>query len=136
MKHRKPSDINKSYSIELSRLICKHSETFDVPPSVIASILSVESDYMLHAVNDRSNDYGIGQINDYNIKAYNLDKPRLVSDLDYSVWATLKIFSWFYHSWAKKNIEIAVKSYNCGTNKACQNWSSVVSYYKKFKIRL
>lgn len=124
-------DINRSYAIELSRLIKKYSLKFSIPPHVYAAILSAESDYRLYVSNDKTKDYGIAQINTYNIKAYKFSKWRLSKDLDYSIWAGAKVLSWFYKTYRSKGLEEVIKRYNCGTDKECTEWVSVNKYYKR-----
>jgi soluble lytic murein transglycosylase-like protein len=129
-------DISRSYALELSRLIIKHSEAYDVPVNYMTAILSVESDYRLYAVNGASNDYGISQINEWNVKAYKMSKQRLLTDLDYSVEMGAKIFRYFVKRYRRQGIERAVMGYNCGTSPKCVKIRRVQSYLRKVQKRL
>lgn len=122
--------INREYACQLSSSIRKHSKAYKIPSQVMIGIAATESSFRLGAVNSRSNDYGVFQVNKYNIKAYKLDKFRLLNDLDYSVESGFKIFNWFYKRYP---LDIAIKRYNCGTAKNCVNWSSVDGYLNKVK---
>lgn len=130
------SDINPSYALELSRLIMKHAETYDVPAEYLAAILSVESDYRLYVVNGASKDYGISQINEYNVKAYKMDRQRLVTDLDYSVEAGAKILGYFHNRYKRDGIERVIGAYNCGTAPKCIESRRVQRYIRNVKSRL
>lgn len=110
-----------------------HSEKHGVDAKTVVAIYGVESDYRLNIINKASNDYGIGQINSYNVKRLNLDKHRLLTDLDYSVEQSIKIFKWFYKRYG---IPDAIMRYNCGTAKSCIKRDSVQEYLKRVNKRM
>ena len=99
---------------------------------VFTGILSVESGLRINAVNKRSKDYGIGQVNEWHIKRSKLDKQRLLTDLEYSVNQAAKIYVWFEKTYPIKE---AIGRYNCGTRKTCVNWKSVLQYTNKVLVR-
>lgn len=54
-------------------------------PYLVAGIVALESEFKINAVNRKSKDYGLMQINKYNIKARGLNKARLLKDADYNL---------------------------------------------------
>ena len=123
-------NINRDKAFEITTAISEHSETYGIPGNIMAAIARVESSYNVGAVNERSSDYGLFQINEFNIKAYKLDRRKLLIDTNYSTEAGFKVFSWFYKTYP---LEEAIMRYNCGTRKACINLPSVINYLKKVK---
>lgn len=122
--------IKRSYAKRIAESIDKYSDLNKIPANVMAAIAMVESSYVLSAHNKKSRDYGLFQINSFNIKHYKFDKKRLVSDIDYSVMAGVKVFSWFYYRYS---LDDAISRYNCGTRHRCPKWKSVRRYLKKVK---
>lgn len=118
------------YSQKVADIIDKYAEEYSIPSNIIAAIFMVESGYRLDAVNRESSDYGIGQVNEFNIRAYKLDKMRLLTDLDYSVKWGVHVFSWFYKRYP---LDSAIMRYNCGTRPSCIKLRSVRSYLIKVK---
>ncbi len=121
-------DIDKVYAIELSQVIDKHSATYNVPSESLVKLAYIESKFKLNAINKITKDFGIMQINIRNIKAYNLDKSRLLNDADYSVESGAKVFAYFYHRYA--STEEAIRRYNCGVKKACIKFNN--AYWNKY----
>ena len=108
----------------------KASEEFNIPLNIVLAIAYVESSYKLNAVNEVSNDYGIMQVNDWHVKKSRLSKIKLMSDLDYSFYHGVRIFSWFYQRYP---LDIAIGRYNCGTRHSCVKTSYVKKYIDKVK---
>ncbi len=121
-------EINKAYAIELARSIDEHSKAYQIPSEAMVKLAYIESGFKLNAVNKRTLDYGVFQINIRNIKYYNLKKHDLLIDTDYSVRAGAMVFSYFYHRYG--NLKEAVKRYNCGVKKSCVNHNS--GYWRKY----
>lgn len=122
--------LSPKYSEKVAESIDKHAASYGIPSNIVAAIFMVESAYKVNAVNTKSNDYGIGQINEFNIKAYKLDKLRLLSDMNYSVKWGIHVFSWFYKRYP---LDVAIMRYNCGTRPSCIKIRSVRSYLRKVK---
>lgn len=129
--------INKEFATELAYTIDYYADKYKVPANVMTAIFMVESSYNLKAVNMESGgagDYGIGQISSWNITTYNLNRNRLVTDLQYSVNWSFHIFEWLY---SRMPLREAIMRYNCGflrdkkTNISCTNWDNVIDYYEK-----
>lgn len=119
-----------AYNEQLVAAFLAAEKKFGVPAVILQAIAFVESSYVLNAVNKQSNDYGLMQINVYNIKHYGFDKKRLLTDLHYSVNAGAQVFRWFYRRY---NLDEAIGRYNCGTLPSCINKKSVVRYIKRVK---
>ena len=121
----------ESVGVNLGRLFRaahKASVTFKVPVTLIIAIARVESSYRLGAVNPKSKDYGIMQINEYHVKRGNLNRDKLLGDLEYSFYHGVRVFSWFYKTYP---LEEAIMRYNCGTRKGCTGLASVKDYLSK-----
>ncbi len=121
-------DIDRVYAIELSQSINKHSIVYNVPSDAMVKLAYIESKFKPDAVNKRTLDYGVFQINIRNIKAYDLDKNRLLIDTNYSVEAGAKVFSYFYHRYG--SLEEAIRRYNCGVKKSCIKRNN--AYWNKY----
>ena len=114
----------------LSSSFHKASQTYGIPADVLQALAFVESSYRVNAINFKSNDFGIMQINEFNIKAYGFSKQKLLTDVDYSINAGAKVFKWFYDRYP---LDEAIKRYNCGTRRKCVRYKSVKKYLYKVK---
>jgi len=94
--------INKAYAFKLSNVIHYSAKLYDINPNLYTSILAQESMYKLRAVNTRSKDYGIAQINHNTIKAYGFSIDKLTSDVEYSVKAGARVLADFKRSYGHK----------------------------------
>lgn len=83
-------------------------------PYLVAGIVALESEFKINAVNRRSKDYGLMQINKYNIRARGLNKARLLKDADYNLKFGTLILSEFK---ARYDSDWVCR-YNIGTTKA------------------
>ena len=122
------ASISEQGALDIAVVIERLSGKYEVPGNVIASIAFVESSYKLGAVNKASNDYGIMQVNDWNVKALKLDKARLLSDLEYSLESGVQILAWFVKKYPLRE---AIMRYNCGTRPSCIRLPSVKRYLNK-----
>lgn len=127
IRFNKPT-INIEYAKSIAILIDEAANKYKVPANVLAAIAMQESSYRLNAINSRSDDYGMFQINMFNIKAYGFNKNRLLTDLAYSVDCGAFIFAWFYKRY---KLSESVRRYNCGTRKSCINWKGPRNYWKR-----
>lgn len=98
------------------------------------AILAQESMFNTSAVNGKTMDYGIGQVNRKTASAMGLDVNRLRSDLEYSVSSSAKILSYFQARY-KGREKLWYCRYNVGTRimdanslKRCQ------AYAKKIQV--
>ena len=108
-------------------------DKYGIPVNIIMAIAFVESSYILDAVNGKSNDFGIMQVNQWHVDRSELDKQKLLTDMDYSFYHGVRIFSWFYRTYP---LEEAIARYNCGTRPNCIQWVSVKKYVDKVRSAL
>lgn len=87
--------IDQGYALELATLINQVAVEYNLKPYRLAAIIAQESGYKLNAVNTKSKDYGIAQINQKTIKAFEFDQHRLLTDLRYSIEAGAIVLSDF-----------------------------------------
>ena len=64
-----------------------------VDPFIFIAIVEHESRWKVSAYNKRSRDYGLAQINEYNVKALKLDKRRLLQDPEYNLRVGARILA-------------------------------------------
>ena len=115
---------------EIAKVILEVSAKYKVPAFLVSAIANVESSYRLNAVNKGSSDYGIMQVNAWNVRKLKLDKARLLTDLKYSVDAGVSILAWFVK---KYPLDEAIMRYNCGTRPSCVRLPQVKRYLRKVK---
>ena len=77
--------LQDSYAAEVAAQIHAAAKKHDLKVDKLFAIIAQESKFRVGAVNKRSHDYGIGQINIKNIDALKLDRHRLLTDVAYSV---------------------------------------------------
>jgi soluble lytic murein transglycosylase-like protein len=119
--------LTKSYRVSLAYYIDEAARDYHVPADLLTAILAKESMFRLDAVNKRTKDYGIGQINLRTIKAYHFDMNRITLDLRYSIRASAQVLSWFKRY--KPHEAVWFCRYNVGTAKfTIQNINSCVKY--------
>lgn len=94
--------IDQQYALEIANAIDKAANELNLNPQRLAAILAQESRYVLNAVNKKSRDYGIAQINHKTIDRYGFDKQRLLTDLEYSVKAGAIVLADFKRMYGKK----------------------------------
>ena len=73
-------------------------------------------------------DYGIAQVNNYSINKLNLDRIRLLYDLEYSIDIGARILSWFYKTYSDSEPTDWWSRYNCGTgpiDKVCLKYKQL-----------
>ena len=130
---RKNKRLSDDYANQLAEALLNAEFEFGVPAYVLQAIAFVESSYILNAINKSSNDFGIMQVNSFNIDAYNFNKRKLLTDMQYSINAGAKVFRWFYNRYP---LEEAIKRYNCGTRPSCVRLPVVKQYLAKFRRAL
>lgn len=94
--------IDRMYAREVANAIQKVAKEMGIKPERLAAILAQESRYTLNAVNKRSRDYGIAQINHKTIESFGFDKQRLLTDLEYSVKAGAIVLADFKRMYGKR----------------------------------
>lgn len=101
--------------VELAQAIENSAAMYGLSANLLAAIAAVESGYFVGAINSRTADYGIMQVNAHNIKALKLNKKRLLTDIQYSMDSGAKILAWFKKKYAKKELKTWFCRYNWGT---------------------
>lgn len=87
---------------QLHHAIMVNSYKYNLNAKLLTAILFQESSFNLGAVNKKSNDYGIGQINYRTAKHFCPDIKRLLTDLKYSVTCAAKVLHDFKNRYFKK----------------------------------
>ena len=122
-------------------MIVSKAKDHHISSTVLAAILMQESSYRIEAKNIRCGvsvvtgkedciviDFGIGQINHKTIKAFNFNKKKLLSDLEYSVNASATVLADFKRSHGKKEVEWWSR-YNSGDPAKRQIYKTLVARY-------
>lgn len=99
---RNKPNIDPTYAQTLSSEIVRVAKRYGIRSDIYTAILMQESGYDLKAINKRSHDYGIAQINKKTAAAFKLCPKKLTSDLSYSVEAGALVLSDFKNRWFKK----------------------------------
>lgn len=112
---------NRDKAVEIVLTTHAISAIRGVPSKIILNLMRIESGYRLGAINKRTGDAGILQVN---VKVHNVDKQRLLTDLVYSVDEGVKILRWFKSKYKKHY----VARYNCGVKKSCIHYPATRRY--------
>lgn len=143
----KPS-LDSEYAAQLSRIIKKMTDKYDISSKLFTAMLMQESKYNLEVAKcnvkvyyvlkdvrtaqKSCTDFGISQINHKTVKSYKFDKDRLLTDLPYSIEAGLIVLSDFKKSFHREKEWYT--RYNCGnkgttSRKTCQDYKKLVTKY-------
>jgi hypothetical protein len=99
---RNHPSIDREYARDIASAIYKAATEHRLRPERLAAILAQESMYTLNAVNKKSKDFGIAQINWKTVERYGFDKKRLLTDLEYSVKAGAIVLADFKRMYGKR----------------------------------
>jgi len=101
IRANKPS-IDPTLARSIATINAEMCQKYKVDCKLVTAIQMQESGYRLNVV--AGGDYGIMQVNEYNIKAYGLSKERLLTDLSYSIENGVMILAYFkrWKRWEKK----------------------------------
>lgn len=108
--------IDLNYAMDLSDTIYNISLKYNIKSNKLIAIFAQESMYKLNAVNHKTKDYSIGQINIKTINRYKFDKDRLLYDLDYAVECSAKVLSDLKKRYSHREKDYWCR-YNVGTGK-------------------
>ena len=122
--------INTEYAEALSHVFAKACKEYKLPCHVIVAISFVESSYVVEAINARTKDYGLMQVNRWHVSRSKLDKDRLLTDAAYNVKQGIRIFALFYKTYG---LNEGVMRYNCGTRPKCIKHRRVKYYLNKVR---
>lgn len=96
--------------------------------NTVLAIIKIESDFIVGAFNNKSNDYGLMQINQWHVDQKGLSVKRLITDIEYNMRHGCTILGWFVE---KYGLAEGVARYNCGTKRKCIEWKAVKRYRTK-----
>lgn len=116
--------------VRLATAFVASASKYGLDARLLAAIGAVESGYFVAAVNKRSNDFGLMQVNVYNVKSLKLSKTLLVTDIEYSIDAGARILKYFKDRFEREEPRNWFARYNCGTGK----WRRVCDVYAS-KVR-
>jgi soluble lytic murein transglycosylase-like protein len=102
LKKRAPN-LPKYEQIMLAHTITKICNQHKINPRLFTAILIQESGLKLDAINKKSNDYGISQINKHTIARYKFNKQKLLTDVHYSISAGVLVLADFKKSYGKRD---------------------------------
>lgn len=128
-------DIQKVAKLE--RLILKHCRRVGVPCNIFTAILAQESMFNFRAVNKRTNDYGIGQINIRTLQSLDICKDKLTSSMEYSIEQSANVLAYFYKRYGNSE-SYWYGRYNIGTvkNISGQKLQNLILYINKVNRHL
>lgn len=133
---RQMAAIQRTVDMEIAKKIFSKCIKYNIPCEIYVAIIAQESMFKVNAFNKKTQDYGIAQINIRNIKAYNIDVKKLLSDVDYSLEQGAMILAWFYKVYGKKEPKTWYCRYNIGTStltdkrlQSCNNYLNKVNKY-------
>lgn len=112
-------------------MIVQKSLKHKVSSKLLAAILMQESRYNVAAVNHKTLDFGMAQINIHNIRTMKLDKQKLLTSMEYSVEAGAKILGTYVRYQKKEPLTWSCR-YNTGNRplnvikKPCMNYLASV----------
>lgn len=116
------------YRAEVVRSIFRASGRHQVNPKKLFAIIAQESKFRVGAINRKSHDYGIGQINRRTIRAFGFDKNRLLRDVNYSVDAAAFVLADFKKRHGKREPNFWSR-YNSGDPEKRQEYEILVARF-------
>jgi soluble lytic murein transglycosylase-like protein len=116
------------YTDRLARALIKYSKKHNVKVELLAAILMQESRYNVGAINHKSKDYGIGQINKKTIKNFKFDQTRILTDVEYSVEAAAIVLADFKRMYGKREAQYWTR-YNASDKTKRQVYGKLVARY-------
>lgn len=121
--------LNDQYAKELSIIVDKWALKYGIQPDRLAAILAQESMYRLNAVNKRSRDYGIAQINHRTMINFGFDKRLLLTDLEYSVKAGAIVLADFKRMYGHREQDYWTR-YNSSDPERRQEYKELVAKFE------
>lgn len=124
--------LDPKFSLKLAAAIEKTATEYKLDPKLLAAIFMQESRYDLKAVNQKSKDFGIAQINHKNIERMGLDRQRLMTDVDYSVKVGAKILASYKKTFHKRE----PSSWYCRYNIGFQETEEAMEKCETYKLKV
>lgn len=97
----------------LKNYITKHALKHKVERSVLSCVLKIESGYRMGLISETF-DYGLAQVNIRTIKAFKLDKDKLLTNLEYNVSTAAFILRTYKKAFAFDEPTNWIARYNIG----------------------
>lgn len=112
IRHIKPHMSSKE-TARIAKYIDKSCARYKLDCEVFTAILAQESMFNFQAVNPKTHDYGIGQLNIKTIKSYHIDIDKLLTDEQYAIDRAAFVFAYFNRF--KQQESFYFCRYNTGT---------------------
>ncbi len=122
--------IEAAYALKLANSIYEVARAFKIEPKLLTAILAQESMFKTEAINLKSHDYGLAQINHKTAKLYHFDLKRLQIDPKYSIWAAGVILNDFHKMYGHKEKD-AWTRYNSSKPDKREAYKVLVARYMK-----
>lgn len=97
-------EIDKVKAKKIAHHISMVNIKYKIPKRIYAAILMQESQYKLNAVNVKTNDYCMAQINIKTATAFKFDTKRLLTDLKYCIEAGAIVLADFQKMYGHKEL--------------------------------
>ncbi len=109
---------------------------YSLDPTLFVALVELESNFQVGAYNSRTMDYGLTQVNAYNVRAMGLDADRLLTDPQYNLRAGAQILAWFKRVYAPRE-PLWFCRYNVGTGPmGPKRQSNCLKYVKLLNNRI
>lgn len=128
-------EIDKVKAKKIAHHISMVNIRYKIPKKIYTAILMQESRYTLDAVNKKSDDYCMAQINIRTVKAFNFDKKRLLTDLRYCIEAGAIVLADFQKMYAHKENTWFTR-YNSSNTKKRKIYFSKISQWMTTESRV
>jgi soluble lytic murein transglycosylase-like protein len=122
--------IEPNYALRLAKSIYEVAGAFKIEPKLLTAILAQESMFKVDAINIKSHDYGLAQINRKTAKLYKFDLKRLQADPKYAIWAAGVVLNDFHKMYGHKEKD-AWTRYNSSKPENRQRYKILVARYMK-----
>lgn len=120
--------LDAEYADRLAKALIKYAKKHNIKVELLTAILMQESGYKVKAINHKSKDYGIGQINKKTIKNFKFDQDRILSDVEYSVEAAAIVLADFKRMYGKREAQYWTR-YNSSDKTKRQVYGKLVARY-------
>lgn len=127
VQQNKPK-LDAEYTDRLAKALTKYAKKHNVKVEILTAILMQESGYNVRAINHKSKDYGIGQINKKTIKNFKFDQTRILTDVEYSVEAAAIVLADFKRMYGKREAQYWTR-YNSSDKAKRQVYGKLVARY-------
>ena len=128
-------DMNENYRLQLSIEIKKACIKHKLDCQVFTAILAQESMFKTSAVNEKTQDYGIGQVNRKTASAMGFCETKLVTNRQYSIDAAAQVLAYFQRRYGAKEslwfcrFNIGTRNLDLRLGKTCSEYAQKVLRY-------